>query len=221
MAEFDGTNDYIEVPYSATINPEQFTVSCWAKVTGGEGSYRSPVTSRNSSGSNLQGYMFYATSNNKWQMWVGNAGDWKVATTEVDVVLNTWTHLAGTYDGSKVNFYINGELAAELSTSFTVNTTYPLRIGAGASERSDPSNSYLFPGQVAEVRLWNQGRTLEEISADMNYRLTGQESGLVGYWALNKTDSDTQQVQDLSSNSNHGTIEGEATIVDDSELPID
>ena len=79
-------------------------MSCWAKVTGGEGSYRSPV---------------YATT-----------GDWKVATTEVDVVLNTWTHLAGTYDGSKVNFYINGELAAELSTSFTVNTTYPLRIGA-------------------------------------------------------------------------------------------
>ena len=74
---------------------------------------------------------------------------------------------------------------------------------------------------MSEVRIWNQARTAEEISADMNQRLTGQESGLVGYWTLDKTDSDTQQVIDRSTNSNHGTIEGEATIVDDSELPID
>ncbi|MEM9217767.1 MAG: LamG-like jellyroll fold domain-containing protein, partial [Cyanobacteria bacterium P01_F01_bin.150] len=41
---FDGSNDYIEVPYQEAHNPKTFTISCWAKVTGGQGKWRSPVT---------------------------------------------------------------------------------------------------------------------------------------------------------------------------------
>jgi len=31
---FDGKNDYVEIPYQSELNPEQFTLSCWARVKG-------------------------------------------------------------------------------------------------------------------------------------------------------------------------------------------
>jgi len=48
----------------------------------------------------------------------------------------------------------------------------------------------------------------------MSQRLKGQESGLVAYWPLDsiKTEGETQQVLDLSSNGNNGTVKG-ATLV--------
>ena len=203
--KFDGTNDYIEVPYSATINPNQFTVSCWVKVTAGVDSYRSPITCRNNS-PNRQGYKFYAGSNNKWQMWIGIGEKWQPV-IGTDIVLNTWTHLAGTYDGSKLKFYIDGKLASELETNLVVNTSAPLRIAGGKTESEV---DYLLPGQVAEVRIWNQVRTAEEIEWYMHQRLRGNESGLVAYYPLDEiqTEGDTQKVLDRTNNQNHGTVHG-------------
>jgi len=65
---FDGKNDYVEIPYQSELNPEQFTLSCWARVKGGQGKWRSPITSRSSNPRG--GYIFYAGTNNKWQFWV-------------------------------------------------------------------------------------------------------------------------------------------------------
>lgn len=45
-ADFNGSNQYATVPYSAQLNADNFTVSFWARVDGGAGSYRSPITSR-------------------------------------------------------------------------------------------------------------------------------------------------------------------------------
>ena len=212
VMEFD--RYIIEVPYSATLNPNQFTISCWVKVTGGRGNYRSPVASRGASGT--KGYLFYAANNNKWQFWLGkrNSNRWATIVGS-DVVLNTWTHLAGTYDGSKMKFYINGELTGnELAVNFEANPTYPLVIGA----RNLDQNCRL-PGRISEVCIWNVARTGVEIQADMNQRLTGQESGLVGYWALDVINEDTQQVLDRSGNNNHGNVNG-ASIVDDPDFSM-
>ena len=214
VMEVDGVDDYIEVPYSTTLNPNHFTISCWVKVTGKQAAYRSPVASRANSG--CKGYLFYAATNNKWQFWLGKRNNRRWATiVGSNVVLNTWTHLVGTYDGSKMKFYINGELTGnEVITDFNVNPTAPLVIGARNTQ-----STCCIPSHISEVRLWNFARTPNEIKADMYQRLTGGESGLVGYWALNKIEENSQQVLDLSGNNNHGTVNG-ATIVDDRDFPI-
>ncbi len=44
---FNGSNGTkINVPYAAELNSTKFSIECWARVTGGYGSYRSPLTSR-------------------------------------------------------------------------------------------------------------------------------------------------------------------------------
>ena len=119
-----------------------------------------------------------------------------------NVVLNTWTHLTATLQGNQVKLYVNGKLEAQKTISgFSLNTARPLRIGAGATERNP---DYCFPGQVAEVRIWNKARSEAEIQGDMNTSLTGRESGLVGYWPLRDGSA-----TDYSTNGNDGTIYGD------------
>ena len=73
---FNGSSQYVNVPYMAALNPAQFTVEAWAFVTGGVGTYRSLVTSRDYSTNNARGYVIYAAADNTWQLWngAGSAG---------------------------------------------------------------------------------------------------------------------------------------------------
>lgn len=201
VLSFDGQRNYVEVPYNAQLNPEQFTVSCWAKVTGKQGQWRSPITGRTDSPQG--GYILYAGENNKWQFWTGNGGNW-VTVTGPDVVLGTWTHLAATYDGNNMRLYVNGQLAGgPVATKISLNKKSPLRIGAGATERNP---DYLFAGQIGEVQVWNQARSAEDIKKSMNYRLLGNEPGLVGYWPLNEGSGNI--VTDKTGKGSNGTING-------------
>ena len=103
---FNGTDEYVNVPYNAALNPAAFTVEAWANVTGGQGSFRSLVTSRDYAPGNARGFVLYAAPDNTWQFWIGS-GDWNIVYGPA-VQLNTWTHLAATYDGTTARMYVNG-----------------------------------------------------------------------------------------------------------------
>ncbi|XWK86463.1 MAG: LamG-like jellyroll fold domain-containing protein [Phormidium sp.] len=206
--QLDGVNDYVEIPYRPELNPQQFTVSCWTKVLGGQGTYRSVITSRDENP--LKGYIIYAGDNNKWQFWVGSGGNWN-SVTGSDIVLNTWTHLAAAFDGSKLKLYINGVLAQEVAGTYVVNTARPLRIGAGTTEKSP---QLFFNGQIAELCIWKIARTEEQIRNSMYLQLTGKELGLVGYWRLGAVaeEGKERKVIDFSVNGNDGVVYGGAYV---------
>jgi hypothetical protein len=76
--------------------------------------------------------------------------------------LNTWTHLAGTYDGTKISLYVNGVLAGSLSVSGSIfSTSDPLRIGGDWSGE-------MFTGIIDDVRVYNTAQSLAQIQSDMN-----------------------------------------------------
>ncbi len=114
------------------------------------------------------------------------------------VTMGTWTHLAGTYDGSMVRLYVNGQLTGEIP--FTAD----IPEGNTGLYLGGLSHTY-FHGLIDDVRLWNVARTQQEIQDNMNIMLAGNESGLAGYWPLNEstTVNDNYPVTiDLSSNHN-------------------
>ncbi|MGV2388023.1 MAG UNVERIFIED_CONTAM: hypothetical protein LVR29_05990 [Microcystis novacekii LVE1205-3] len=71
---------------------------------------------------------------------------------------------------------------------------------------STHGNKGVFDGIIDDVRIWNTARTQSEIQANFNRELTGNESGLVGYWNFNSINGNT--VQDLSRNQNNGSLFG-------------
>ena len=43
---------------------------------------------------------------------------------------------------------------------------------------------------MKDVRLWNRARTSAEIADNKDYRLEGNEPGLMGYWRLDRCKDD-------------------------------
>ncbi len=94
--------------------------------------------------------------------------------------LNRWMHVAATYDGSTIKIYRNGQLANQKNTSLVIShNSNPLLIG----KRQD---SWHFNGDIDEVRIWNVARTKVEILNSLSEQLNGDETGLVGYWDMNR-----------------------------------
>jgi len=107
-----------------------------------------------------------------------------------------WLHIAATYDGSSMKLYLNGQI---VNTSSFAGT-----IGEGANGGFRIGDSF-FWGLIDDVRLWDIPRSASEIANNMNNQLTGQESGLKGYWPLNRiveyfTPDSTNYQNDLRDN---------------------
>ncbi|MDD5522886.1 MAG: DUF2341 domain-containing protein [Kiritimatiellae bacterium] len=146
---FNGSTMEVIVPYNAALNTTQFTVGCWAKVTGGAGAWRTPIMSRGSS----TGYNLYAGMDEQWQAWIGTGGTWDTMPGGA-IVTGEWTYVNQTIDsGSNRQFYINGIMVSnKVAASFAVNPSSSLSIGS--------ANTWgWFNGDLDEVRVENVPRS--------------------------------------------------------------
>jgi hypothetical protein len=79
--------------------------------------------------------------------------------------LNTWTHVAATYDGATLRLYINGaQVSSQPHSGAIVTSTGALRIGG------DSAGEY-FQGLLDEIRIYNRALSPSEILGDMNTRI--------------------------------------------------
>jgi len=111
---------------------------------------------------------------NKPAFWVDNGTGFNVINGGTTVPLNTWTHLAGVWNGSQLKVYINGVLdgtSGSVTGSFPASTN-PVRIGANQLSEA-------FTGKLDAVRIWTTARTVIEINNTMTGCLTGSETGLL------------------------------------------
>ncbi|MEM9905138.1 MAG: LamG-like jellyroll fold domain-containing protein, partial [Cyanobacteria bacterium P01_D01_bin.44] len=85
-----------------------------------------------------------------------NGGEWLSNTT---LTTNQWHHIAATYDGNAVRFYIDGQLDSNVVyTDITFATTsQSLILGA------DLTGSY-FDGEIDDARVYNRALSGEEIA---------------------------------------------------------
>jgi len=166
---FNGSNGKVDAAYSPDLNPNVFSIECWARVLGGAGTYRSPLTARATiynttpTPNGSSGYIFYATPSDQWEFWNGRSttSGWHVLASGEYVDYGVWTHLVGTYDGTTKRMYVDGELAASAAINYLPNTTSPLRIGAGATEGA---GAYWFNGDIDEVAIYDTALSPEQVA---------------------------------------------------------
>jgi hypothetical protein len=85
------------------------------------------------------------------------------ATGTANLPLNTWTHLATTYDGATLRLFVNGtQVATKAVTGSAVTSTGALRFG-GNSVWGE-----WFAGTLDEIRIYKRALTATEIQADTN-----------------------------------------------------
>ena len=85
------------------------------------------------------------------------------AMVDAPLAIGVWTHLAATYDGVTMRFYVNGvQVGSRAQTGSMLVSTRALRIG-GNSVWGEYLN-----GLVDDVRIYNRALSPAEIQTDMN-----------------------------------------------------
>jgi regulation of enolase protein 1 (concanavalin A-like superfamily) len=97
----------------------------------------------------------------------GTAFTATVRQTWTNADLNTWKHVAMTYDGTTVRLYVGGVLAGSGTGTHQSNGN-PLTVGRW----STPAVEY-WNGLIDEVRLYNRALTLADIQTDRDTPIVG------------------------------------------------
>ena len=117
----------------------------------------------------------------------------------------TWRHVAAVRQGAKGCIYLDGvpqptTMDGNSDSPMNVNSTARLTVGS-----VDPlgyANKF-FNGLMAEVRLWDEARSAEDISSSMRSRLNPMTPNLIGYWS-----GELGVAQDLSPVRNQTAVFG-------------
>ncbi len=207
---FDGTDDHVTVDQIAVPagNAER-TLTAWAKMESGNTNTvdKNVVGYGRSNTAEHFGITYGLGSSYCWGLWgYGSTYDlWSQdnGCSSGQVRLNTWYHIAVAYDGTTEYIYINGKLANKQTVDLNTTAT-SLEIG------SSPASDNDFPGQIDEVRLYNQSLEPRQVHDLYQYGTFGrdmrsrtQDRGMIGYWSLDEDAGQT--VYDLSGHGNNGT----------------
>ncbi|MBU2578389.1 DUF2341 domain-containing protein, partial [Patescibacteria group bacterium] len=159
---FDGTNDYVQVPYNSSLNiPTELTVEFWFKAP-------SQAVKRMIQNGDLSGAWIinYYDSGAATTFGIYD-GSWEWLPTTYNFTPNTWYHLVITYASNKlVSYYVNGKV--HTSATFTKNLPtidFPLTIG---SEGATGFGTTYFNGLIDEVKIYNFALTEDEVKLDYN-----------------------------------------------------
>jgi hypothetical protein len=165
---FNGTNALVTINDAADLDlTTGMTLEAWVQPTANATFWSAAIAKEQPSDpANDVAYALYTADGGSKPpsvhgLFGSGGGADKTAVGTSNLTLNTWVHLAGTYDGTALRLYVNGALVAtKAQTGSMTATTGALRIGG------DFSKEY-FTGLIDEVRVYNRALSQTEIQTDM------------------------------------------------------
>ncbi len=207
---FDGTNDQVDCGNntSVQITGTSITLEAWIYPTSWQTNiWQGNIINKESLAGG--GYMLRCGAGGKLNFNIGSGPGWNEISSSTNILtLNTWQHVAGTYDGSFLRIYLNGVIVDSLVKTISMaNSTSALGVGYAPIY----AGSRNFPGIIDEVRVWDITRSEAEIAADMNNELCSIPSSVKAYYTFNQgiasgTNTTITTLTDLSGNGNTGTL---------------
>ena len=161
---FDGVNQSVEVTSSPGVSfggTSSITVELWAYRTGSS-AVMHLVGKRSScvgGGGTINFQLALNTVTGEGLNFGAGLGN--EAASGLDLPLNTWTHLAGTFDGTSFRIYVNGDLKATQTGALGPVNASPLEIGGSGGCAK-------FAGFLDEVTLYDRALSGPEVQAIYN-----------------------------------------------------
>ena len=154
---FNGTSSWIDIrPLQDALNGGHYTFSVWINPTDLSGIetiiYTQTVKSN---------FRLLLVDNVLYQEQYTAAVEQKLI-TYTGILANTWTHIAGLWNGSNIELYVNGSnVGSTPCTSIRSYESNHFRIG----KYIDSPTPYYFNGSIDQVRIFNRALRPYEVEA--------------------------------------------------------
>ena len=171
-----GNSNYqhVVVPYDASYNlalstsdnyTGEYSIEVLAQFDdpiGGKGVYAGNIDNADDATKGIG--LFHTSAANGVYLRDGSATLTVSNDVTTDFSSSKWTHVVATYDGTTLNYYINGALIG--STTGSGHTSWAsqnFKIGKSTDDSSGSSVDYYFDGNFDECALYNKALTADEV----------------------------------------------------------
>ena len=210
--DFDGADDKVMCGNDSSINlsGKNFTLEAWIYATAWKtNAYDGNVICKEENTTN-NGYMMRVGNGGRLNCAFGNGTSTWVEKTTTNAVLqlNTWHHVAFTYNGVKAYMFVDGVIIDSMASNTAMTKSNGVNLTLG-----DHTGTYQrrFQGRIDEVRIWAVTRTPAEIKAYKDVEFCDPQKGLRAYYKFNQgkangSNSTVTKLTDFSGFANHGTL---------------
>jgi parallel beta-helix repeat protein len=154
--DFDGVDDYVSIANDSSLNPtSQIGISVWVKATDWTAGHRRIIQK----GVSDNQYRFYVLAES---LTLDLSGVLCGGISTCLPSLNEWHHLVGTYNGSEISIFIDGQQAALQATSGSINVTAD-ELNIGVSRPGIAPAGDHFAGLIDDARIYDRGLSGEDV----------------------------------------------------------
>ena len=204
-------DDYVDVPYSAAndISGSAITLASWVKLSS-TGDYQK-IIGNDTTASRFQYRLLVYSGLNQL---VFQGGGNNVSSNIFTSIESGWHHIATTYNGSNVTFYLDGVNVGTSAASGNLGATYGDNLYVGGKTYG---TFYYVKGLLDDVRIYNRALSAQEV---LNlYNSSGEAlgilnrvhrdvltSGLAGYWSFDGSQMSGNTALDSSGSGLSATL---------------
>jgi glucose/arabinose dehydrogenase/fibronectin type 3 domain-containing protein len=163
--QFDGVDNVVRVASAPSLALSTgMTLAAWIKPTAAQSGWRTVMQRQ------VDAYFLNASNDSGTLIPAGGAtvgGDTSVVRANAACEVNSWTHVALTYDGAALRLYVNGALVNSAATTGAIDASAnPLWIGGNS-----PYGEY-FTGVIDEAQVYSRALSAAELQTVMNTSLS-------------------------------------------------
>lgn len=217
--QFDGIDDYINLGNIYDDLNLPITISAWVYIDP-TATLPGPILTSQDNDQVYNGFWFFVSKSEIiFEYGDGLGADnptfRKGKKTTLSILQQgKWNHVCGVMrSGTDVQIYVNGiNVGGNPSGTSTspMASAFPNDVAKIGYHLSN-GVAYRFKGLMDELRVFNRALSETEIRQQMCKKLSGSESGLIGYWDFNETSGNV--LKDKSANHFDGQLFGNPTRV--------
>jgi len=174
---FNGTTQYVLVPNSSSIDVTgtNLTMAAWIQITGATGKSYQNIFGKDSVFGAFQYRLLISDSRSSLRFQANGGAIDAISNNFTALTLGTWHHVAVAYNGSSINFYLDGQSQGSTpATGSIASSSNDLDIG------KTYALNYYFDGTIDDVRVYNRALSASDVLTLYNSTLTAC-AGPVGY----------------------------------------
>jgi hypothetical protein len=165
---FDGIDDKVLIPESASLKPAAVTVEGWVRSSTSPGPVRY-IVAQGARTCEAASYGLYTGAGGGLAFYVStdNATLFSVSPEAPATVWDgSWHHVAGTYDGAAVRLYVDGvQVGTGTPTTISIGYGLPNPNGLLGSFGGTCDPELAYRGNLDEPRVWQRALSGQEIAA--------------------------------------------------------